>query len=89
MQSIVLGLLLVNLVVSVINFRTVLATRKASERIILDEVAFRENRLNEKLNIVLDKQSNTSEEVKKTIVQQMVIPSRGKEIVLVPVREEN
>lgn len=74
MQSIVLSLLLVNLVVSVINFRTVLAARKASERIILDEVAFRENRLSEKLNIVLDKQSNTSEEVKKTIVQQMVIP---------------
>lgn len=76
MQSIVLSLLLVNLVVSVVSIRTVLAARRATEKIILDEVAFRENRLNEKLNIVLDKQSNTSEEVKKTIVQQMVIPPR-------------
>lgn len=74
MQSIVLGLLLVNLVVSVVSIRTVLATRKASERIILDEVAFRENRLSEKLNIVLDKQDGVNKEVRKTIVQQMVIP---------------
>lgn len=76
MQSIVLGLLLVNLVVSVVSIRTVLATRKASERIILDEVAFRENRLSEKLNIVLDKQDGVNKEVRKTIVQQMVIPPR-------------
>lgn len=76
MQSIVLSLLLVNLVVSVVSIRTVLAARRATEKIILDEVAFRENRLNEKLNIVLDKQDKTSEEVKKTIVQQMVITPR-------------
>lgn len=74
MESIIISLLILNLVIGAMNIKTILETKKSTEKIILDEVAFRENRLSEKLNIVLDKQSNTSEEVKKTIVQQMVIP---------------
>lgn len=76
MQNIIISLLLLNLTINVISIKTILASRRVSEKIILDEVAFRENKVNEKLNIILDKQSNTSEEVKKTIVQQMVIPPR-------------
>lgn len=74
MESIIISLLILNLVIGAMNIKTILEAKKSTEKIILDEVAFRENRLNEKLNIVLDKQDGVNKEVRKTIVQQMVIP---------------
>lgn len=76
MESIIISLLILNLVIGAMNIKTILEAKKSTEKIILDEVAFRENRLNEKLNIVLDKQDGVNKEVRKTIVQQMVIPPR-------------